>query len=555
MPPAPASAAAPGDAGDAAAKTGQSPTDHHRFVSLAFCWADTVIEIDDDLRITYATGLTMTISGMAPDRLVGRTVEDLLTPDHRAELRGLLAIARQCGRVDNVSIDFAGPDRGAVSVALSVHVLPEHPGRAFLAINLSGSAEADMAGPGQTGDSGLLDGESFVGTARRHLSHSNGEAGRVLTLLAIPELVGLRQRLDPRTYRNLTNTVAGYLAARSVDRRAAFLGDGRYGLVHDRELDVVQLETQLLSMASGLAGPDIDAGVESASIVANAALADDTLGQVVSHAVRRFREADDTGATLRDLRENLPQVASDAAEMASTFARLVETRGFHIAFQPVVASDGGEILFFEGLARIDGRKDESPYKYISYAEETGQISRFDLAMVEKAIAWLRERSRPDIRLSVNISGLSLLNPDCITRLHQILDADPDSARQLALEITECFRIADLDAIDQLIQSLRQRVHLVGLDDFSAGIDGFRMLSVLDVDFVKFRPQTPAIAAESKKARALLESLTGFCAKTGVRSVATAVETAQSLTLLRGCGVEYVQGYLLGKPSPDIGSFR
>ncbi len=555
MPLAPVNAGSPDDSGIASAAANPPPEDHHRFVSLAFCWADTVIEIDDDLRITFATGLTMTIGGMAPDQLVGRTVEELLTPDHRAELRSLLEIARQCGRVDNISIDFAGPDRAAVAVSLSVHVLPEHPGKAFLAISLSGGAEADLAGPGASGESGLLDAETFVAVARRHLSHSSGQPGRVLTLLAIPELVGLRRTLDSRAYRNLTNTIAGYLAARSVDRRAAFLGDGRYGLVHERGLDVVQLETQLLSMVAGLAGSETDAGVETASIVANEALADDTLGQVVSHAIRRFQEAADTGTTLRDLRDNLPKVASDAAEMASTFARLVETRGFHIAFQPVVASDGGEILFFEGLARIDGRKDESPYKYISYAEETGQISRFDLAMVEKAIGWLQERRRPDIRLSVNISGLSLLSPDCITRLHQILDADPNSARQLALEITECFRIADLDAMDQLIQSLRQRVHLVGLDDFSAGIDGFRMLSELEVDFVKFRPRTSVDIAESKKARALLESLTAFCAKTGVRSVATAVETAQGLTSLRGCGVEYVQGYLLGKPSPDIGSFR
>ncbi len=542
------------DTASAGSATHVPQTDHASLVALAFCWADTVIEIDRDLRITHASGLTLAITGRAPDQMAGQPLDDMLAANHRTELRSLLAIARDCGRVDNVTVNFATPDGGEVPVTLSVHVLPEHLHRAFLAINL-----ATLQGEGPAGNTGgatgLLDEAAFTATARRHLSRPGGEDGRVLTLLAIPEMIGLRRDLDQRTYRNLTNTIAGYLSGRSVDRRAAGLGDGRYGLVHNRALDVARLETQVLSMVSGFAGQASGADIESASIMANEAVSEDTMGQVVTHAVRRFREADDAGAALRQLRDDLPAVAAEAAQMSETFKELVESAGFHIAFQPVVAIDGGTILFFESLARIDDRPDESPYRYISYAEETGQICRFDLAMVEKALRWTQERQRTDIRLSVNISGVSLLNPDCITRLHQIFDADPENAKLLAMEITECFRIPDLDAVDQLIQSLRPRVHMVGLDDFSAGMDGFRMLTALDVDFVKFRAQASLADAESVKARALLEALTGFCRQTGVRTIATAVETVQCLALMRGCGVEFVQGYLLGKPSPEIGSFR
>ena len=70
-----------------------------------------------------------------------------------------------------------------------------------------------------------------------------------------------------------------------------------------------------------------------------------------------------------------------------------------------------------------------------------------------------------------------------------------------------------------------------------------------------RAPAGALSPEATKTRALLESLTGFCRKTGVRTVATAVETADFLAALRGCGVDYVQGFLFGRPSPDIGSFR
>lgn len=546
----PAPATSPSGADVPGAASAPLRVDHDRFVTLAFCWADAVIEIDRALRISHASGLTMAIVGQDPDQLAGQAVEDLLAPSHRTELRSLVAIARDCGRVDNVSLTFAAPDHGEVAVDLALHVLPDDPDHAFLAINKAG---ADLSAGQPQGDTVVVDEGAFIAAALQRLSQANG--GGALTLLAIPELVGLRGRVDQRAYRNLTNTISGYLSGHALDRRVAAIGDGRYGLVHDRGLDIGLLEMRIPSMIAGFAGKDIEAGVETARIIANEALSADTLGQVIVHAVRRFRDADDTGAALRHLREDLPAVAAEAMQMAETFKGLVESKGFHIAFQPVVASDGGTILFFEGLARIDDRPDESPYGYISYAEETGQICRFDLAMAEKAMSWLKERNRNDIRLSVNISSLSLLDPDCASQLHRILDANPECAGQLAIEITGCFRIADLDAIDIPIQSLRRRGNLVGLDDFSAGIDGFRMLTALDVDFVKFRSQTSAAAADSLKVRALLEALTGFCRQIGVRTVATRVETVPCLALLRGCGIEFVQGYLLGKPSPEIGSFR
>ncbi len=542
---------------DAATGSPAAPmqAERDRFVALAFCWADTLIELDAERKVVYAAGLTMAITGLGPEQLTGRPIADVMPEGQEPELRRLLDIAGQCGRVDNVSIGFIGPDGGGVAADLAVQVLPEIAGRSFLAMRLAGAAAADSSGPAAAGDAALLDEQSFIDAARRALAQRGAQGGHVLTLLAIPELATLKQTLEERSYCNLSNTIAGYLRARSADRNAGGLGDGRYGLVHGRDLDVDRLEAHLLSMVAGFAPADVTASAESASIVANDSLADETLGQVVVHAVRQFREADDTAATLRQLRENLPKVAADAAEMAATFSRLVESKGFHIAFQPVVASDGGDILFFEGLARIDGRGEESPHRYISYAEETGQICAFDLAMVEKAMAWLKERNRPDIRVSANISGRSMLNPDFITRLHQLLEADPDRAGQLALEITDCSRISDLDAIGHCIQSLRQRADLVGLDDFSTGIDGFRMLTALDVDFVKFRAPPEAGSAEPTKASALLEALTGFCSRIGVRTVATAVETADRLAALRASGVDYVQGYLFGRPSPDIGSFR
>ena len=528
--------------------------DRDRFVALAFCWADVLIELDRELRIAFAAGLTMAITRLGPEALTGRHVDDVLTPGHRAEIRRLLRMAETCGRVDNVSIRFLGPDGDGVAVDLAIHKLPDLGDQSFLAMRLRDQPAADR--PPAASDRGLLDAETFVAVARRGLVDGHRTAGPALTLISLPGIATLRRSLDDAVFRNLTNTIAGYLTARSVGRNtAAIIADGRYALLHDAGLDVERLESQLLSMVDGSDPSGAGNTVQSASIRGDASLSDAAMGQVAAHAVRQFREADEIGETLRRLRDELPKVAVEAAEMAATFARLVDSRGFHIAFQPVLSCDDGGLLFYEGLARVDGQDEASPHRYICYAEETGQIREFDLAMAEKALAWVNGTPGLEAGVSINVSGLSMLDPEFITRLHRLLDGHPGCGPRLAFEITDAPRIPDLGAADVLVQSLRKRGHRVGLDDFASDVDGFRILSAITVDFVKFVPGTAGGAGDDRKSRALLSSLTGYCRSLGIRTVATAVETRDALGRLRACGIECAQGFLFGKPSPDIDGFR
>lgn len=526
-----------------------------RFVALAFCWADTLIELDQNNIIVFAAGMTMAVSGHNPSGLMGKSIDDILAPESRPPIDHMLKVAKACGRVDYTSITFKGPDGEGVPVDLAAHNLPDLGDQSFLAIRLGGGA-AQNCRPQSVDEYGLLDPQALIGVAKRLLTRRHGSAGPALTLLSMPEIGELRQILDDSASGALAATIAGYLKARSINRAsAAWLGGGRYGLVHSADLDVERLESQLLSMAKDFAQSDVGASVESASIMSSAALSDDALGQIVVYAIRQFRDADNTGFSLQRLRDDLPRVGADAAELAQTLTSMVETGSFHIAFQPIVSGDSGEILSYEGLARIDGRDDASPYKYIAYAEETGQICRFDIAMAEKALLWLESRSDPNARVSINLSGLSMLDPEFITGLHKVLDGHPDVGRRLAFEITDSSHIPDLEAADRLVQSLRQKGHLVGLDDFATGIGGFRILAAIDVDFVKFNREAVKAARATVKSKALLISLTGLCRTLNIQTIATAVEEAGCLAVLRDCGITCIQGYLFGRPNPDSGAFQ
>jgi len=229
---------------------------------------------------------------------------------------------------------------------------------------------------------------------------------------------------------------------------------------------------------------------------------------------------------------------------------------FYVALQPIIHIYTGEIHHYEALCRFDAKPGESPFKYITFAEETGLIHEFDLAMAQKVIAWLskHQRSSDKYRVAVNVSGFSISQPAYLDSLTRLLDDNAWTKGKLMFEITESSRMSDLDSANSFIQALRQKGYHICLDDFGAGAASFQYLSVLDVDVVKLDGSAIKNAQRAPKGRAFLTALTELCRRMTVETVAEMVDTVEALDFCRDCGCNYVQGYLFGKPSREVKDF-
>ena len=126
--------------------------------------------------------------------------------------------------------------------------------------------------------------------------------------------------------------------------------------------------------------------------------------------------------------------------------------------------------------------------------------------------------------------------------------------KLLFEITESSRMADLDTANGFIQGLRKAGHHVCLDDFGAGAASFQYLSTLDVDVVKLDGSAIRNAQKGPKGRAFLTALSALCKSLGVETIAEMVDRDEGLFFVRECGVNFVQGFLFGKPSTNIKDF-
>jgi EAL domain-containing protein (putative c-di-GMP-specific phosphodiesterase class I) len=532
-----------------------------RFVALAFCWADVLLELDPAGKVLYAAGPSLAVLGAKPETLLGRPIEALVDPAEVTLLRQLLALAARHGRIENVTARFRTPHGPTLPLALAGYRLDELGGHYFLALRTGApppksAKEAPLV---REPHGGLYDAESFSRLAGERLAAAHREKRQArMTLLALPNYDDLRQRLDEDAHGRLLSTVGACLRAHSVDGDSAgHIADGRYGLIHDVAVDVGRIENQVAEFAREADPARQPAKVETATVHVDPVLvSQEDLARGLVYTINRFRDAKGRDFSIKNLSTNLSSLVSQAMTTVNSFKKVVEASDFDVVFQPIVDVATGRIHHYEALARFHtARPDESPYEYITFAEETGLIWDFDIAMARKVLVWIEGLpAGTPCKVAVNISGSSVGTLTYVAELHKLLRAKPWARERLLFEITESSRMGDLATANKFIQSLRGEGYEVCLDDFGAGAANFQYLSLLEVDVVKLDGSAVRNAQRGHKGRAFLMALTGLCRHLGVATIAEMVDDEKGLTFVRDCGVEYVQGYLFGRPDHDIAAF-
>jgi EAL domain-containing protein (putative c-di-GMP-specific phosphodiesterase class I)/GGDEF domain-containing protein len=534
-----------------------------RFVALAFCAADMLLETDGDQKIAFAAGATKALTGRVPRELIGTRLRDLLAPSDRIFLDELMRTLRPGARLDPVNAHLAGPDGTTPPLSLAGYRLPDMPGRHFFALRLTaGTISPELARTlTQDPTTGLYDRDSFAKVAARRVKAAEGGAEPLkVTLLRMDKMDELRQRLDEEANQSLAATIGAALRASSEGGDSAGqLDDNSYGIVHKANVDVEGVRHQVETFAREADPTGVGISISLGTMNAN------SFGMTEADALRALQYSLEQfcaeGATpvAGTLTEGLENLARDTANRMAGLRKIIAEDRFAIAFQPVVDIKTRKVNHYEALVRFDAEgKSGSPYEMIVFAEATGLICDFDLAMCKKLLTWMSSpaaAAQRDLHVAANLSGRSLANVSFVNSLHELLNAFPAERSRLLFEITESARIADLDLANRFIQGLRKAGHQVCLDDFGAGAAAFQYLRALEVDVVKIDGQYLRGAIDNDKTRAFLKAMAGLCRDLEVEMIAEMVEDQRYLPLLDECGIRYGQGYLFGKPQTDIAAFK
>ena len=220
---------------------------------------------------------------------------------------------------------------------------------------------------------------------------------------------------------------------------------------------------------------------------------------------------------------------------------------FH--FQPVVqASNPRFPAFFEMLARMrmpDGQ--ELAAGAFMPCVESGPlgraIDRLALATALKALA-----AEPTLRLSVNMSPLTMGDEDWLAILAAAARGGSGVCGRLILEITEDAAMVDVAQTIDFMDHVRATGCAFALDDFGAGATGFKYFRDFRFDIVKIDGAFVRGVAGNRDAQVLVECLGGVARHFEMMTVAEQVETEADAAWLRNAGVDCLQGYLYGRPA-------
>ena len=159
------------------------------------------------------------------------------------------------------------------------------------------------------------------------------------------------------------------------------------------------------------------------------------------------------------------------------------------------------------------------------------------------------RIDPDIRLGINLSAHSIGDPSISLTLESLLREKGVDASRLVVEVTETAAVSDVRAARRFAEPLRALGVEFALDDFGSGYGSFYYLKHLSFDTIKIDGEFVKGAHESAVDRAILRSVLGIARSLGKRTVAEFVTDEGALNVVRELGVDFAQGYLIGKPLP------
>ncbi len=537
-------------------------TERDRFVALAFCWGDLLFELDGDGRIVYATGAIEPLLGLPAEDLVGQALENIVVAGERGSLRALLAGTSGRKRIETPSLQLNGASGATPPLSVAGYRLQDLNGHYFLAMRVCPAAPRTGGFGRRSRDetTGLYDAPAFIDMVTSQLADGRRDNGeRCISLIMLPGYENLRQRLVATAENELLSRIGASLRAGAIDgASAARVGPDRYSLLHRADLDIDGLEGEIGDLTREVDPQAIGTEVEAATIeIDDDGVGGGDVGQSLTYAMNRFQAVEASDDAFASFSTSLSALAQEAVSALGDIETLVADGMFGIMLQPILDARSGAVHAYSVHIRLPAQNGrDTTAERMALAESAGLIIDLDLAVLRKTLEWLKKKTpvNAEPAVAVRISGQTVDTLSALAQIDQLIRDNPWIRGRLIFEITQSSRIGNPATANAGIQRLREQGIQVCLCDFATSAHGFQYLADLEVDSVKLAAEAVDHARDARQGKAYVKALMAFCREFGVATMAGGIDDEATLRLVRGCGVQFVQGALFGQPSADARIF-
>ncbi|MGO9932105.1 MAG: EAL domain-containing protein [Steroidobacteraceae bacterium] len=230
---------------------------------------------------------------------------------------------------------------------------------------------------------------------------------------------------------------------------------------------------------------------------------------------------------------------------------------FELYYQPIVHARAGGISgpaleVFVRLAGENGQPAGPSTDFIHAAERYRLMPHVDRWVVQAVLAALGRgglKLPPGRSVAINIAGQTLGDAEFLEFVVDCFDHTGASPGDICFEITESSVVSNLDHAQRFIAVLHGMGCEFALDDFGSGLSSFSTLKILPMDYLKIDGSFIRNLAGDAVNRAMVAAMIELSRSLNFRVVAEHVEDQQSLDTVTGMGIDFVQGFLVGRPQP------
>jgi PAS domain S-box-containing protein len=266
-------------------------------------------------------------------------------------------------------------------------------------------------------------------------------------------------------------------------------------------------------------------------------------GGSVEGAVIMFRDITEESSERRRIKREL-----EALTWLGRIREALDENRLVLYSQPIVPLGEGQPSA-ELLLRLVGRHGEiiGPDAFLGVAEKYGLIREIDQWVVKQAV----QLASTGHHVGANLSAESLVTLDMLALIeHEVKQSGADPAN-LVFEITETAIMRDIEKCHAFARGIVALGSGIALDDFGTGFGTFTHVKQLDVKYLKIDIEFVRGLCESSANQHVVKAIVNLAQGFGCETIAEGVEDSETLELLREFGVDFGQGFHLGRPAPLI----
>ncbi len=244
------------------------------------------------------------------------------------------------------------------------------------------------------------------------------------------------------------------------------------------------------------------------------------------------------------------QIVTDVGWMR-TLRQAIDNDDFILRYQPIVQISSGETTHHEVLLRMraDNGTLIAPEAFLPAAVRFGLMADIDTWMIENAIKALAEYryGNPELQFSINLSANAFEAENLGAFVASQLKKYEVPAASVIFEITESLAVRHLSHVEQQIAVLRELGCEVALDDFGTGYSSFSYIQQLTVDYIKIDGSFIKDLVNKRVDQKIVQLIGEIGREAGMKTIAEYVQSSEALSLLGKLGIDYAQGYYIGRP--------